>query len=628
MPNFIPSCVVNLTLKFDDKLTIADDSAAISAQEGLDDPNTTTKPTQAQPLILNKGNLSHVLARIPKSGSIERPGTRQAGKWSMVFDFAELPIDPRTVAAASIEVHMGTVATDDFAKGMAGREADGSRLSVLRTLTTSGTPNTETLRMVGTVDEWIVYHTENGSVAELNGRDFRGVLLDTPINTNPEVERQAIDSLDLSQPINKVVSQILSLHAFFAGFTVLANAADWPNGVIPAPGGLEKVPRHRKGAKGNRKSGRGTPPGTSNSGGGLSYWDLITRFCYLVGAVPYMDVQGRLVIRPGKTIYDRMAQPVDPVANPTPFRGGAVRTRDAETGTPISPGLRTRRMLYGRDTESITFSRKFAGPAKPRVIRVFSWDQDSGTSGGTMVFGLWPPREDKPKPTKFAPGKAPAQEEIVNIRVSGIIDKEQLTQIAESIFNQTARGEMGGTVTTPNLGSFGGSNTDPDLLSLMPGDSVELLHDVRSLRSGAPLVSTLTDHYRKSFAEAVSDIQRLLGTDVTKNEDIARVIVATSRGQVNELQRYFLVTTTKFVWSDKGIKISFDFTNYVVARWSTNANEGFEPTQTITIEDDHPITLRRPTPRSRRPPTPPNDPQFIAITDDHVVTPRSPLRQR
>lgn len=625
MPNYIPSCVVNLTLKFDDRLTIADDVGAISAQEGLEQPNKAATPKQAQPLILNKGAVSSVVARVPKSASIERPGIRQAGKWSMVFDFAELPIDPRTIAAASVEIHMGTITPSNFAKGMAGRETDGSRLSVLRTLTTSGTPNLETLRMVGTVDEWVVYHNDSGSVAELSGRDFRGVLLDTPINTDPEVEKQVIDSLDLSQPIHKVVIQILSFHAYFAGFTVLANAADWPNGQIPAPGGLEKVPRHRKGAKGKRKSGRGTPPGSSNSGGNLSYWDLITRFCYLVGAVPYMDVQGQIVIRPGKTVYDRLAGPADPETNPTPFRGGRTRNRDAESGAAISPELRVRRMLYGRDTESITFSRKFAGPAKPRVVRVFCWDPNSGKAGGAMVFGLWPPREDKPKPTKSAPGKAPAQEEIVNVRVSGITDKEQLTQIAESIFNQTARGEMGGTVSTPNLGSFGGDNTDPDLLSLMPGDGVELLHDVRSLRSGAPLVSTLTDHYRKSFAEAVADIKTLLG----KDDNIARVIVATSRGQINELQRFFLVTTTKFVWTDEsGIKISFDFTNYVVARWSSKADEGFDSMQTITIEDDHRITLRSPTPRTRRPTKPPSDPQYISIDDEHVITARSPLRQR
>jgi hypothetical protein len=124
------------------------------------------------------------------------------------------------------------------------------------------------------------------------------------------------------------------------------------------------------------------------------------------------------------------------------------------------------------------------------------------------------------------------------------------------------RGEIGGKADTRNLASFGGSNADPDLCRLDVGDGIELLTDTRSVRSGAPLTSTLTEHDRKSFSEAVADIHSRIG-----DENLSRVIVATARGQVNELQRFFRVKTVKQKWDkSSGIEISFDFENYFVVR--------------------------------------------------------------
>lgn len=622
---------MNFTLKFDSTLTLADDKVAVSAQEGLNNPGLPGPPSTPKPLVsqLDAGGLSHVLSRVPFSASMEKPGTRQAGKWSASFDFKDMPIDPRTVAAAWVEIHIGTVDPGDFAKGMAGRETTGARLSTLRTIGRDGSPNSETLRMVGFVDEWIVRHTGESSVVEMNGRDMRGALLDRAIGTDPAEANQLIDKLDLSRPINEVVLQIIRFEQSFANYSVIANAGEWPNGVIPAPGGLETVPRHRKGAKGKRSSGRGTPPSATSSalGGAVKVWDLVVRFCYLVGAVPYVDNFGRIVIRPAKDIYGTLAKPVDPVNNPTPFAHGSERAVDLTTGVAITPALKIRRLVYGRDVVNLDFQRKFGGETKPKIVRTFCWDPDSGKKGGTMVYGLYPPQLEKPRATKPAPGKGAPEEEIVNYRVSGVTNPASLAAIAESIFNQLGRAEMGGSVTTNNLSSFGGDNTDPDLLGLAPGDGVELLVDTRSVHSGAPLVSTLTDHHRDSFTEAVASVKQLLG-----DEQLARVIVATARGQVNELQRFFLVTNVKFGWGDDGIKIDFDFTNYVVARWDDNAGV-VPPTQLFDFTgEEHVITgagnLRHSSSRRRTPVPAPTDVQVVTFADTHVIVARSPLRQK
>lgn len=566
-----PSWVLNFKLKFDESLTVTTEPDAESVDERLANPSAPIAFSKPQPLITQQGadNVTFVMQRVPKAASMEKPGYRQAGKWSATLDFTELPIDPRTISAASVEIHIGAVSDDDFARGMAGRNADNSLSSVLRTRTDIGVPNESTMRMIGIVDEWEVTHDGEGSIVEMSGRDMRGVLLDTPINVLPKTGTQLIESLDLSKPIDDVVTQILAFNPLFNEFTVIVNPSDWPKGVVPAPAAPDLIPRHRKGARGKNKSGRGTT-NSSSSGNNLNFWDLIVRFCYLVGGIPYMDSMGRLNIRPAATVYDKIRGPIDPVANPTPFRGGQPRGTDFITGRTLNPPLRSRRLVFGRDVEANSFVRKFGGWRRPKTVRAISLNPDSTAKGsGKVLVGIFPPEGTHPRArkTKRSPGKGKPLEEIVNIPVPGITSVDRLTAIAESIYNEIGRGEVGGSITTKNLSSFGGtSGSDPDLLRLEPGDGVELLVDTRSVRSGSPLVSEFTDHNRRSFDDQVKRITEKLG-----NADLARVIVATARGQINQLQRFFRVQNVKFTWTEAGISISFDYQNYIVANADVQA---------------------------------------------------------
>lgn len=142
----------------------------------------------------------------------------------------------------------------------------------------------------------------------------------------------------------------------------------------------------------------------------------------------------------------------------------------------------------------------------------------------------------------------------------GIRDVKILRRIAKDIYEELGRGEMGGSCETESLASFGGDNQDPDLIHLKPGDTVELLTDVRLLSSQLPLVNEFTDHQRRSFEEEVAAINLRLG-----DEKLARAIVATNRAF--GLQRFFRVANVKFRWSaNSGISIAFDYQNYVEAR--------------------------------------------------------------
>lgn len=558
MTAWYPSLIVNIKLRFDEALHIVPDPPLSTTADELANPARGTAGGQPEPLIMRRGdeNTSFVLNRVPKRATVELPGYRQAGQFSFEMDFRELPIDPRTVRAAAVDIYLGSVSASDFATGMTRMETDGTRRSVLRTVDASG--NRINPLMTGFVDEWDMSHDESGSTIAFKGRDPRGILLDTPISVAPGAAQQLLSELDWSQPIDSVVMQILLYNPFFSDFIVQTNPAEWPNGQIPSPGSPDLVPRHRRGARGQRAGGRATPPGDSNN---LNFWDLIVRACYLVGAIPYF-VGTALVIRPSRSIFDQQRAGYDP-NQPTPFAGGRVRDFDAVSQTELQ-GLSVRRLVYGRDTVKYAFNRKYGGFQRPRVVRTVSINADTTERGaGRIIEARWPAATEpqRTRRTRVAPGGQQSQEEILNIPVAGITDPTRLEEIARSVYEEIGRGEMGGSCETVNLASFGGDNADPDLLHLRPGDGVEFLVDTRALSSRAPLVSALTNAQRSSFEDAVREIADRIG-----DQNLARVIVATSRGQVQELQRFFRVSTVKYDWSLTGIKIAFDFQNYVVVR--------------------------------------------------------------
>lgn len=573
MTVFRPSVVIGLTLTFDPALTLLPEPYAESPEErAANNAFPAPQPTKPPEYLILAGTVndkgqrinphsSFIGYHIPKSASWEMPGYRQAATFHCTLNWTDLPIDPRTVKAAAVTIHCGSVSDDDAAlasSAVNGRRADGSLPLVLN-------PTDDNMHMMGMVDEWKMELNNGSAEITLSGRDMRGMLLDTPIGVLPNSGVQILDEIDLGQPIDEVILQLLGYAgSLFAGFKVVANPAEWPNGVVNSPGGVN-VPRHRKGAK-KTKAPKGMASGSVDN---LNFWDIIVKYCFLSGAVPILR-NTTIYVRPSRTAYDQMIEDIDPVKNPTPFLGKRVRDFDKITNTAINPGLRVRRLVYGRDVEKLSFDRKLAGHQKPRVVRVGPvYDADAPLDPVTNerhVMGLYPVNaQEQHEVNVHTAGGDSAQMEVITIppdKVAPIRDKKQLDIIAQSVFEELSRGEMGGTVETKNLSSFGGDNSDPDLLRLRPGDGVELMTDTRSVRTGsAPLVSSYTNFNRVSFSEAVQNLKKKIN-----DEDLCRVIVATARGQVAELQRFFRVQTVKYSWSTSGISLSFDFQNYVVSK--------------------------------------------------------------
>lgn len=555
---YYPSLVVNFQIRFDEgaNLIVAPKTNAQIAQEG-----GTKAPQTVGPSLLaytGKDNLSKVIAVVPKAASVEIPGYRVAGTFNLDLEFRDFPIDPRIVRALGVSVHLGAVLGSDWADGIGGKIVSGRRLSVVE-------PTDDNVVLTGTADTINVEHSERGSTVKIEGRDLRGIFLDTAVN--PEV----LKAVDLQQPLDKVVGQLLNeLHALGGNLVIETDPTEWPGGALPSP--YVKGDQTRPTRDASDKEPKNSGKGDANS---LKYWDLITQWCFLCGAIPYF-VGSKLRLRPVRSLYDaRQLERQFDRRFPTPFSRGYPRDLDPPF-VGASESFNYRRMVYGRDLQRLRIERKLGGVKVP-VIECYSIDSDNTAKGlgNRLVSAQYPAEgEDNARSTDMNPSGEQAKTEVIRIPVPGIKSKARLLEIAKSLHAEVGRQEIGGSAETQNLASFGGGNEDPDLLKLRPGDPVEFRVDASSLRSVPATINELTNHEGRSFEEEVKEVAQRLGGD----ENLARVLVATSRDEVNQLVRTFRVNNVKFNWSaEGGIGIAFDFQNFVETRYTDSEERVSEP---------------------------------------------------
>jgi hypothetical protein len=189
------------------------------------------------------------------------------------------------------------------------------------------------------------------------------------------------------------------------------------------------------------------------------------------------------------------------------------------------------------------------------------------------ITAQWPPEEEKQALTTNvgASGEAPATEFIIQ-EIPGIADKDRLLEIAKNLYEEVGRQELGGSVQTKNLASFGGDNTDPDMLSIRPGDPVEFRIqgiDARMAESGSP-INELLEWEGRDFEDEVKVVSARLG-----NDKLARALVEFNRGKILALQKTFRVSNVKYDWDvDSGVSIAFDFQNFVEIRYGITKKAG------------------------------------------------------
>lgn len=600
---YYPSMVVNMTLLFDDTLFVITNQTALNNAKNddqvfgtggsvrtkkpritmgkatVDGPDgikrevelpeaaqsaqdaQTTPPVQ--PLVFPESeHRVQVLNRVPKSANVELNGTRQAGKFRLTMDYRDLPIDPRLVRSVGIEIHLGTVPEKQWAFGQEKRTTElGRSLSRLSTRNVAGGINLETLVLQGNVDNWSVTHGEAGSEIVLEGRDIRGLLLDLKLPPETFVD------LDLTQSIDNVVAQILFAVPTKFGLLidVVAPVAEWaPRRGIPSPSTVDGITRVRLDADG--KKPRSTPAGATAAGGSgdrISVWDLITKYCSLVGAVPYFYGE-QLWIRPARNVVETF-DAIKGGTYPIPFKGGerAIKVGD-DDGNAIEKFVAVRHLVYGRDIAELSYERNYQRVAAPTIELVSIDDTKRGEE--KLLIVQWPPVESRA-------GKLKDEGQKLRIPMPGIRDANQLLTIAQDLYEEIGRSEQGGSASTRNMSSLGGSNADADMVRMRPSEMIALFTDARALsarRASEPSGVLSFAAEEKAVAWSLDgNPNGVPGKEPSSgSRQLARAIVASSRpGAIfGEALSYYRVSNVKFDWDGSGIRIGFDFRNYMITR--------------------------------------------------------------
>lgn len=586
MSVFYPACTARLSIRFDDAYLTRAYNKKVSQDDLLKRLPDLIQPLSYLQKSMESPNdgLSRTIDLVPQSASIELPGYRQAGKFKLTFAFADLPLDVRAARTIAAEIHMGAIPATSYAKGMTTRDNKGFRESLLSTRK-NGVLNDETLILLGTADNYRVNHSSKGSTISMEGRDTRGVLLDAV--ARPKFFR----NLDLTRPINEVVAQILSGVPYGALITVAVQPGDWPNGV-PSPAAANNITRVRQKLIPEGDPGQ-IPMGDQTQ---LKVWDIITNYCFIVGAVPYFS--GRtLLIRRARSLYDQQKQNGAGPSDQTPFAGGKQRPVEIAGGAGVQvENLNFRRVVFGEGVEDLNFERKFTGLKTP-VIEVVSLDTSSPLRGDKkLIKVMYPQQSDALKiladPLRLAKESkalddlqkrathtyAPvgeiennaAIEDVFRIVVPGINSTDQLLDIARDIYEEMGRGEMGGSVKTSSLCSFGGDNQDADLLRLRPGDAVQVLVNARNALTTPYVSNVFVDQVRKAPEQAVQALALKLG-----DTQLARLIVVSLQNGGGVFENTFRVGNVRYDWSSQtGLAIAFDFQNYVEARYGVTPSTG------------------------------------------------------
>lgn len=207
-------------------------------------------------------------------------------------------------------------------------------------------------------------------------------------------------------------------------------------------------------------------------------------------------------------------------------------------------------MIWGHNLEELEFSRKMNGLKVP-TISVTAYD----THRGKPMTVRWP---EKPRITLEAPSGKVQQEEIRSYAVDAVADESVLLEIAKGLYEQIARQELEGNLKTRSLGSFGGSNVDPDLLKLRTGDPLEI--------GILPTDRTGDEDHGKSFlmdiaaASPAEMAMRLISLGFERKV-AAKLAFNYKSGQFPTV---FRTQEIRYDWAvDSGISIEIKFLNYI-----------------------------------------------------------------
>jgi hypothetical protein len=456
---------------------------------------------------------------VPLRATVNRNGPRMADTLSLSLDFASLPLDPRVIRSIAVQLWIGCITPEQLAE-----EAQGKRkLPCPDAFTDSFGRTRSNLRFQGYVDDFECTLNDGAPEVSLECTDNTRILIDqdAPVKLTVSADK----------PLDEAVADYLSNFPQFVDLSVEYR-----------PGGVAVPSLGTALAKTAFKPKLGPPPAGGGTGGKMTVWDYLTDIVGSVGLLVRFEGTTVILQRP-RTFYAGRgrARPDDP------FRG-----RILPTGRQIDSRL----LVYGRNVDELGFKRRFSRNISTNVeVRCYS-----PRLGKTLVARY--PVNKSDRQNKPVPGdKQDTNWKVVT--VYGIEDEPTLRVVAQGVYEQLGRAELTGKVVTKNLGSFGGSNSDPDLLDVQAGDSVviEVQRDEPSLtamggQGGSGNAQAFLERlgYPSEFAAAYQTAVVNIGLPTT-----------------------FRVRTAAIDWDfEQGVTLDYEVVNYVEVRASKELPEGEE----------------------------------------------------
>lgn len=491
---------------------------AIDADASRDDLAEAIKGGKADPNVVEFDCL-------PIDASIRRNNILDADTATVTIDYRDLPLDPRAVRAAYLEITIGAVDENSHAAGMTGSSGDGGILSLVgRSGSTVGQ------QFVGFADEWSIEHGEDGSTVTLECKDLSTILRGVKLPPG--------QAIDLTKPIAVGIQELIDKAPGAKGLRVFYGppGQELQPSESPVPG--EKLPEKRQGKKRKRQARRSKKE---------SLYDHVIIACNKLGLVPVFRGFSLWIVQPRGLTTLGTSQPL------------------------------IRRMVWGRNLANLKFARKLTGVTVP-TIEVRSPDPTIGrtrwarhpVAQGEPTSGIigqpGSPQPTRSRESKVGPGGKPDEDVLVQ-SVQGVSDLATLEDIARGAYEQIARQEIEATFETYDLESFD-RPFELDLLRLNPGDPVAIL--VAPENDQAP-----TGEDTGSVQPSTSVLQELTAQSVERRADYLRGIgyspenakrIATVQEKIG-LANTFRVSYANFTWSsDDGLKIEATLQNYIAVR--------------------------------------------------------------
>lgn len=507
----------------------------------------------------SRGLTHEIPGIIPIEATWKQNGIRAADTLTCKLKWVDFPIDPRIVRACAIELYLGTVPAEEYARGLQGEfrldQADGTGepFNVIADAYYDDQGRKRTnLRFQGWVDKWTLDWTESGEPL---------IAFDCRDNTQLLIKQEAPSKLVASAvsdevPIDEAIAGYLQHFPQLEGLTVEYRPGDTPRAEVPR---LKKVlaktafvpelgPQQSKGGGGTEK---------------MTVWDYLTDVCGAIGHTVRVDGLS-VIIQKASTFLRGNAQPRpdDPYAGRTTDDGGQFPVRA---------------LIFGRNLQEQKLTREF-NKKEPSNIEVRCYDPHRKT-----VLVVRSPKDLGDRIEQKLPGDKTENKWTV-LRVSGIRDKEILQSIADEAFEQLGRSELTATMKTRELWSWGGNDADPDLLDMRPGDAVEIL-----LNRDSDFSTMNNIEKAMSVQESNAALLKRLGYSPEFAAAVAKAY--TDAG----FQRAYRVREVQTEWSSEGgVTLTIQAANFITVRIEK------DPPKDDT-ELDQPA-LDQPTPVPRLPP--------------------------